>query len=526
MSIFSSSPKLINSGEFLRINNEVILIVLPSLTNPDYYKYTEAIVKFLHSKKNQVTILFESSRSKRHQNALKVLRRNLEDLEGVRFQDQKIPDSKTEFRASSYFSNIIFAGEIPSLESPFRHLSKSLHSTFCSEIAHSSDPYFPLKKRKRELITAAQQFLHNYDETKRLLSTDKFTSVFFFNGRFPSQAGVKEAAEEAGIPWFSIEHGSVPSKSIHVEQFQTQDRLSIQKFISSWSSQLRHAEVDSIRVAVANWLTMQKKNRKQNLFLNTNFENLGRFENSSQLAAIFTSSLHEEISCPNWSNDNIQTLTLRTIQHATFLKEQGLRPVVRMHPNTGNGSWRDVGILESNLRRMKVDYILPWEQVSSYALAAKSEVVSTWRSTLGLEMLAAGVSINLLSDSQYDLITNCDPLLSSNLPFKYVTDPHSHSDSSQFVLYYYFNHGISLEQLSVDFSNSSKESDYHKALLPHFVLRGIRRRLSVLSPLILGYYASPNNWNKILCFLLGDALGFKTMNQALKLYANQLQKSE
>ncbi len=507
----------INSGDFLSLRNQRILLVLPNLTNPDYYIYTKVIIEYLLNTGNSVAVMIDSSNySKRVRKAQELLISEIQNFGKEKTKIEKFSISLPVANISEYFQNVYTIGDILEISSNFKFFSKSLHSAFCSEIALSSDPNLLIEKHRKSLVNLAQQFIATYAESKAMIAKQNPTIVMFFNGRYPAQAAVKEASEELGLPWFSIEHGSTPSKSLHIEQFQTQDRERIQGFISSWSSNLNQKDLEKIDLLVKDWLLSQQTSLKQNSFLNIKSEFKRMFMNNEQLATIFTSSLHEEISCPNWNNDNIRTLTAKTITHALELRKIGLRPIVRMHPNTGNGNWRDICILITSLRNHGVEYILPWEPISSYELADSSKVISTWRSTIGLEMLAIGRSINLLSQSHYDLVTSLAVIDERCDSITKVTEIHEMSETATLAIYYYTNYGIGIHELSQNGIINLGRETYSNILLPHLVLRSIKRRLLILSPLVFGYHATANNLKNFFQLLLGEDLGLRCMNLVLR----------
>jgi hypothetical protein len=269
--------------------------------------------------------------------------------------------------------------------------------------------------------------------------------VIFFNGRHPSQAGIRVAVEEKKLDFFTIENGFPANTGrFHFENFQIQELKKMQyKFIQermSWSDE----DYESYRCIARDWLTKQSSNKIQNPFImDSNFSNkYSDLLSVNNLAVIFSSSVDETINNLGHFMNGWQSQGAAIAASAKVLNDSGYRTVVRIHPNSMNKAFIDLLDLVKCLEDQGVEYLLPWEDVNSYVLLNKAKIVGTWDSRIGLEAAARGIPAFVLSTSEYDLMAGIpiiDPNCLAKLPR--LSEHSFEMDKIYASVYQMHNHG-------------------------------------------------------------------------------------
>lgn len=507
MSIGEKWPFYINTGEFQKFKGKNLLFQSTEITNPDYFLYLICIASFLKASECNIHFLFKIQRHQgKFDASIKLFKSELEQLQlsnaSVEVDSCEF-DSKNNSVIWGQLSLLKTVGELAEFNVGFEHLGKAIHSTYCSKYSLTSDPLYPLARQGEKHFGLVKEFLANYDCVSKKLETSTYDAVLFLNGRNPSQAAAKEAAENHGMKWFAVEHGSIPGRSVHIESFQTQDRIEIQKFISRWSKSLDLPRCHSYQEESKSWLERQASNKAQNPFLkstSSNFEDPSMDEN---LGTIFTSSLDEEVSCPGWSDDDIRVLIDRTIMFCNYLKKEGTTPVVAIHPNTGNRTWHDLSLILHALDKERIKYTTPWSTTSSYMLAEKSKVVATWRSTIGLELIAGNRFVILLSDSHYDIL-----LAEYKIENNVNSNPYNEAkiqniELAQLAIYYYSHHGIDLDSLMEGAFPAEIKKKFEAFMNANRIYSGIQKRIKKVSFIFNGYKATPNEYFMAFSLIFG-----------------------
>lgn len=459
----------VNSGDFLKFQGGRALFATSEIQNPAYFVYLLGIASHLQKIDCDVDFVFFANPNQRK--FKKAIRYFEGELNRYELCNSKVSLILKEPNLDQYESIVLqlhsmqIIGDFKNLATGFKYLSDSIYSTYCSSYSLTSDPKYSLKRMKDKHLKLGRDFLINYEHITSLLNVQDYGAVFLFNGRYPSQAGIKEAAEESGVEWFAVEHGSVPESSVHIEKFQTQDRDSIQSFIESWSIRLNVTEAEDFSRRSQLWLKRQQSDITQNPFIRGGLTGFPTFAEGRKLATIFTSSLDEEIACPGWGDDDIRSLIERTVRLSKKLMSEGFNPVVVIHPNTGNKTWHDLSLMYRTFSKEGISFIPPWAEVSSYQLAQQSEVIATWRSTIGLEMIANSVSINLLSESQYDLLLNPCRVDDDYIKYCAVGDGTPNSYLANLIIHYFSHHGYRLESLLDEIPLSLEILSFRKILL-------------------------------------------------------------
>ena len=501
----------LNSG-VQKFSGKRVVIFLETLDNPLYYQYVYAITKNVHADGGSLHLVFIGERTTTS-NLLHLVRyikkkrcRNIfaTDLKinfNAKVSNLSLNHSNLNYRSVN--QNILkacqYSYELRSVFPEYRYLGQSLHSYFCSSLSLSSDPLYEIRKHRRQLRNACIQFQSTLLATIDFKRQNDFDLVIFTNGRTPEQAVFKEFAESYKIPWMSLEHGAKPGESYHLEDFQTQDRLETQNLISKIEKDLSSESVSEINNFFENWSLSQMTDVNQNSTLAFRKKTEITPNSSSKVIPIFTSSIDEEVSCPNWSEDNIRNLLSETIRVYRTFVDLGWEPIVVIHPNTLNKKWHDLSFMLTELMKHGVRVGLPWDSKSSYQYLNDCKFAVTWRSTIGLEAIVAGKSLAILSDATYDKVVNLNP--ASMLFETKRTDNFRYPDNEIFmaklVIFYYTNYGRSVrDQLSEnDLQNIQK---YQKVLPLGSLYFSVRNRLRRhLNPFKI-YQATPKECISLL----------------------------
>ena len=445
----------LNSGT-KNFHGKRVLIFLENQDNPLYYRYVYSIAKRIHDDAGflHIILIGEQFSVKKISSTVRFLKRkkcqavfsnDLLTTVGFEVSSINVKQASPQIRrtVSEVLSEVTYCHELRSIFPSYKYLGLSVHSLFCSNISLSSDPLIRIDNFRKELQTACERFFQYFQFGKELIQEKTFDLVIFANGRTPEQAVFKELSELRGIPWMALEHGAKPGESYHLESFQTQDRFRTQELISLIKSRLTGVEIAEIENFYEEWSRNQRFNVNQNPTLAFREHELTPKLLKDRCLPIFTSSIDEEVSCPNWSEDNIRSLLSETVAlcHSAF--ELGWEPIVVIHPNTLNKKWHDLSFMLSVLLKEKIEFALPWDSVSSYEYLNQCEFAITWRSTIGLEGIISGKRVSALSDTTYDKLISLPEareLFVQDSPLDFV-NIESDAFTSKLVIYYYMNYG-------------------------------------------------------------------------------------
>jgi hypothetical protein len=154
-----------------------------------------------------------------------------------------------------------------------------------------------------------------------------------------------------------------------------------------------------------------------------------------KIVPIFTSSLDEDIAAEGYEITSLNILLERTISVSHFLSENGLIPIIVIHPNSLNKSWNDLSLIYKVLSNSAIEVVWPWDRISSYSLLDSSEFVITWRSTIGLEAMANGIPCYLLTNSHYDYISSAKVIDEKNFSMDLFAPEQVDRFSAKLALY-------------------------------------------------------------------------------------------
>ena len=354
--------------------------------------------------------------------------------------------------------------KIHSTEHP--SLGSSLYSEFATAVALSSNPNFSVTHMQNQIRQMIKRYLYSHDQTHLAVTSFQPDAIIVLNGRFLQQAASKDVATDNSLPTYFLEHGGQPGDKYHLELFQTQDRLEFQRrYIRDLSrTQIPTEIIDAL-------LNQYQTDALLNPFIENRLVETSKKNGQALLASIFTSSIDEEVACPSWNYDNVENLTKRTIALSNYLIARGYQVIVVIHPNAMNKSWADLSLQIRTLTQNGIAFVPPWGELSSYKILSDSDLVVTWRSTIGLEAAAYGKDLLVISDSHFDLILAEQKSDFSDFGrfFPWTID---NQNAAREYLYYLRNHGHRISQ-ELDGEDSYFLSFMH-ALMP---LGGVRRAL-------------------------------------------------
>lgn len=296
----------------------------------------------------------------------------------------------------------------------------------------------------------------------------------------------------------------------HLEVFQVQELLNLQK---SWILDRHEFSSKEKQLAMSwsqKWLIEQSNSTAKNPFL-TQGEPLRTYGDKSQTkkAVIFTSSLEEDIHNLGEDTNGWESQEQAVVAAAKLLSDNSFSVRIRVHPNAANKSWVDLVLLIKKLEMEKIDYVLPWDSVSSYLLMEEATIVGTWVSRIGIESAARGIPTFVLGVSPYSIAAGI--LCASPLNLERILEPQELKETREEIFlttYQMHNFGIAIDQYSqTDFILRNRENElvvisnlgfFEKIF---FVLGKIQKRMRNNFPPLIGLFASPNSVDAYLWIL-------------------------
>ena len=494
--------------EYLVTNNlfgnqpEKIIIFLPPDLNSPYFYYLKSILNHASKLGTRVHIvLLENHRTVHRKLGIEFL--NFSNTKKLRNQYllQFLKESKGNITIESlkirnYLSirNVLsFTSRLSKLKVLDSNLYNSVKSVIATDTILSWRPdyyIFFLKPRINKHIRDFNSIYRAVDEFVEHQS--EFTGIFL-NGRHPTQAAIRSALESHGIAFFSLEHGEPSLSRFHLEKFQVQELTALEeKHLIERQLMTSEAKIVAKNFAFK-WLERQQFDKKQNIFLSEdkNRDFIKRVANEKKLGVIYTSSVDETINnlghdMNGWSSQ-IQAISAAAME----FKRLGLKPIVRIHPNSENKALIDLLDITKSLMKLEIEYILPWENIDSYELLRFANIVCTWDSRIGLEAAARNIPTIILGKSEYAHMSGLSEIGPAEInQISQAFASQIHKEDVLLSLYQMKNHGHKIQDYL-----SEEEIHVLNLIADNFALkemfrRKILRRLDYLLPVSSSYQSA------------------------------------
>lgn len=482
-------------------SNKIIIFLPPDLNAP-YFYYLKSILN--QAKKIGVrvhVVLLENCETvhrmywKKSLNLSQAIKlRDQYLLQFLRESSSNISIETLNIRNFRSKSKIVsFSSKLSMLEAFDSKLYNSVKSVMATDSILSWRPDYRLFFLKQRVHNHVRDFLSVHQAIDEfVVGQDEFTGIFL-NGRHPTQAAVRTVLESHRIAFLSLEHGEPSLSRFHLEKFQVQELKAMQdKYLCE-----RHLMTNDVKDLAKNfaikWLDQQQMNKEQNIFLRDDKDRdlLKNLTNTRKLGVIYTSSVDETIN--NLGHDmNGWTSQSQAISAAALeFQRLGLKPIVRIHPNSENKAFIDLLDITKSLLVLGIEYILPWEDVDSYELLNFANIVCTWDSRIGLEAAARNIPTFVLGKSEYAHMSGLLEIGPMDIDqISQINLRRIHNEDVLLSLYQMKNHGHKIEDYL-------SQEDVHQLNLiaDNFALmemrrRKILRRLEYLFPLLNGHHSA------------------------------------
>jgi len=526
------------------LSKRQMLIILEHETNDVYFKYLWVIILNAHSQGTKIALFdcdwdnLEYSNRNHDENRLtKVSKIRDSFLNGLStftkgaIQIEKVNANDIQINRNRIngIKDFLVADQV------HPQFGNSLRSVFARDFLSSSN--FTLKGRgmHKQFRIHVQSFLSMQMLCQNILDKKKFDLFLIANGRYPTQTAMRIIAEENKMDFICYEHGMPKGESFHFAPFQTQEFGKMQQFIKSQIEMEIQDRKQEIESSAIQWLENQETNLDQNPFITRDSKQSlqGRFNTEKPLAVIFNSSIDEKFSNMGVNLNGWESQKQATLEISKALNAQGFEVLVRIHPNTANKSWWDLVNLVGFLKRNRINFILPWDGPSSYALLKEARIILTWGSTISMEAVARGIPTIVYGRTMYDEIAGAiivTPNLLTNLNFQGI----GKSDPSLGRIAAYFNknwgHKLvdycafqNLEAIDAILGNDRKNLNVkgamgsRKILKFYRVLKLFKGLQFWINRLRKGRYSKPNDLRFFLRHFLPQSLVDQTANFVLGL---------
>lgn len=232
----------------------------------------------------------------------------------------------------------------------------------------------------------------------------KVNLVIVLNGRTPEEVAIKHTAKRYNLEHFFFERGFRRKNRLFFQEFQTQDTKAMNNYFAKTMNSFSSSDLDIAEKWASDWLAEQENSILANPFIAfaNKSAHLSNLPSGGDLVPVFTSSIDERFSNLGIDLNQWESQTQALVAISKRISSLGFATAVRIHPNTGWKSWRELIELVAALSKEKLAYFLPWENISSYELLERAPFIVTWGSTLALEGTARGVPTFNLGFSRFD----------------------------------------------------------------------------------------------------------------------------
>ncbi len=289
-----------------------------------------------------------------------------------------------------------------------KNLGTGVYSTL---IDLTRDPSPKLSQCIRLVDLLAKTALLSYLFCSKILTSNSYDSIVLFNGRFAAEHAAKMAAQKLNITVYYHERGGTRNRYFFASYMPHQFEKRISE-ISSVSSRYSQSELAKFGTQffqgtrngeAISWHSFVGQQLNENQSLKKLYPNL---KSHLKLVTYYSSSDDEyaALDCQvkpfiSWES---QEKAIPTIQK--ILNTHGYQLCLRVHPHLimkspeEQAKWERVGQLVEQAGGL---YVSAGDPINSYSLLNISSFIITGGSTIGVEALAEGLPVIVLTECVY-----------------------------------------------------------------------------------------------------------------------------
>lgn len=406
----------------------------------------------------------------------------------------------------------------------------SIRSILASRHTRSSLKDFKIKRLKRLVGNYIVDYGVAMGVAKIVASRFPINhGVFIFlNGRAPNQAGIRSVLEKREHRFLAFDWGGPTGTRMLLEDFQGQQSRELQDYWLAIREQYEPHDVERAIKFAKEWLISQSTSVKVNNFLTISTIEVSRKmpSNGKRFATIFSSSVDEEAYNLEEDTNGWVNQTHAIVASSRFLSENGLKVVVRIHPNAANRCWIDLGLLVKALIDANIDFYLPWDQTSSYQLIRESDFVGTWISRIGLESACMGKPTFYLGDSPFSRAAQIKTVSPADLhSILAITENPTELEKKLLTIYQIYHCGLDIAQFN--------DLDFHLQTMPFrnvairqmsiierifYIMGRLIKKFDSLHAPTFGDFGVPNNLIRFIPMKYRSTAGAKVQSLYLRVY--------
>ena len=390
-------------------------------------------------------------------------------------------------------------------------LLNSVRSVLASGYSFTADSEYDIRKFWRVTKRLIQDYLVGEILTKRIVSEHGNDNAvyIFLNGRHPSQASIRAEIEKQNSKFLTLDWGEPANERMFLAPFQIQEIEKLQAyFIENQLSLTQTKKIEAMAIA-DDWFKKQSSELHFNRY-HTSLAipaKLRSYIKDRRTAIIFTSSADEELYNLKHNTNGWASQMEAIVAASHKLLEKDFQVIVRIHPNASNKSWKDLANTVNQLKKNRINYILPWDKVSSYRLIEEAQLVGAWVSRIAVEAAYMQKDSFYLGIGPFSHISGIALISPSNL--NQILEHASlkvNRESLQLAVYQNLNFGEEVSRYkSSEFSKKSKTSFdaiYSSKLIriKYLAFRIIEKAAGV-SRKSTGPFGTPANFSHRLRFL-------------------------
>ncbi len=261
------------------------------------------------------------------------------------------------------------------------------YAVLSSLISIYENPNIVLQDYEETICKMYQEAVKMYFYTIMQIKKYRFDYIYIFNGRFYDSRAVLRAAEFMNIKYYVHERGSDITKfSLSKNSFPHNKQYFCDQVENIW---LRETDIDLKKEISSTFF----KNRRIGIIKNwvsfTDSQILNNLELNyyKKTIAFYTSSEDEFMSIDSTYEGGVFSTQLDALDYISNLMSSELKEfqlIVRMHPNS-----KRMGIEYINTYlsygKNNIIVIEPENQINSYYILDRSDIVLTYGSTIGIE---------------------------------------------------------------------------------------------------------------------------------------------